>query len=174
MPGTPRPVVDPRFGPLWTPIAQGIQLLNQQAARIIASKQNQILPDQYGNAVQLSGSLDQIVTEGASFGQPGVQIWSGFSAGASGLAVVNVFVTGTITLTAGSTSATASTSSFGNGLPIGAANVTDPSTGTPTPAITPGTVVSSGGGTTSLVLSLPAAETGTGLYCVQVGWDQLA
>lgn len=176
MAGTPQPVG--KNGPLpafWNATFQAINQNTQQNVAQMSGRNQGIVVDQYGNALEIYGSnLDQVVTLGAAFTIPGVLIWTGFGPGSAGRAVINVFVTGTITLTKGSTAATASTSSFGNGLPIGAADVTDPTTGFATPAITPGTTVASGGGTTSLVLSQAAAESGTGLLCIQASWSLLS
>jgi hypothetical protein len=160
MPGTPRPVVDPRFGPAWTPIVQNAQATKQQAAAL----------------------ADQIIIIGASFMQPGVQVQATLSfcnAGMLGQLAGEPFTysSGLLSVTQGATSATASTNNgFGGGVEggmvIGAANVSDPSTGIATPAITPGTTVTgvTGSGPWTIGLSEPAAETGTDIYWAACFW----
>lgn len=184
MAGVPKPVVDPRFGPAWTPIIQGQQSQKQQAAALNSGATQGNLLDQWGNTIQVSGSnLNQIVTIGASHGISGVQVGTGIQSGTAGLAVQSGPAITTITLTAGSTAATVGTvtgASLAVGQVIGAANVSDPSSGTPTPALTPGTTIATLSGS-SVTLSQPAAESGTALYCAasrfilqqDTGWQLL-
>jgi hypothetical protein len=167
MPGTPKPVVDPRFGPAWTPVLQNAQANKQQAAALNSGAAQGNLLDQYGNTIQVSGSdLNQIVTIGATFGQSGVQVSTGLPSGTAGLAVQSGPTTTTITLTQGSIAATvgAVAGALAVGQVIGAANVSDPSSGTATPAITPGTTIAAVSGS-SVTLSQGAAESGTSLFC---------
>lgn len=168
MPGSPKPVIDPRFGPAWTPPIQALQAQKQQALGLNAGATQGNIPDQWGNITQLSGSnLNQTVTIGASHGVAGVQVGTGIPSGTSGLAVQSGPAITTITLTKGSTAATVGTvigAALSPGQVIGAADVSDPSSGTPTPAITPGTTIDAISGT-SVTLSEPAAESGVGLYC---------
>jgi hypothetical protein len=182
MPGTPRPVVDPRFGPAWTPIVQNAQATKQQAAALAGGAQSTNIVDQYGNTVVIMGQLDQIIIIGASFMQPGVQVQATLSfcnAGMLGQLAGEPFTysSGLLSVTQGATSATASTNNgFGGGVEggmvIGAANVSDPSTGIATPAITPGTTVTgvTGSGPWTIGLSEPAAETGTDIYWAACFW----
>lgn len=168
MPGTPKPVVDPRFGPAWTPVLQNAQANKQQGAALSSGATQGNIPDQWGNTIQVSGSnLNQIVTIGASFGVTGVQVSTGLPAGTSGLAVQSGPAITTITLTQGSTAATVGAvtgATLSLGQVIGAADVSDPSSGTPTPALAPGTTIFRVSGT-SVTLSQGAAESGTSLYC---------
>lgn len=173
MPGTPRPVVDPRFGPAWTPILQAAQNAKQQTMALNSGAQSINIVDQYGNTLEIAGSnLNQIITRGAAFMQPGVLLGTGFSSGTAGRAAVHTELITTVTLTAGSTAATLGSAALGT-LPIGAADVSDPSTGLATPAIVPGTNAIATG-STSITLSHPAAESGSGLYCVLAAWDLFA
>lgn len=190
MPGTPKPVVDPRFGPAWTPIIQGQQANKQQAAALNSGAQNTNIVDGLGNAIIIVGQVNQVVTVGAVYGQPGVQVGTGFPIPGDDPRVSptagfvanfsNSFCWGTVTTTAGSNScsftidpASPGTPGTGRQAQIGAANVSDPSLGTPTPAITPGTyvnAVSGGPSVYTVTLSQNAAETGSGLYCVICFW----
>lgn len=184
MPGTPKPIVDPRMGSHWTAIMAAIQRNGQQASNLNAgSTQGQIV-DSYGNVIELYGSdLAQQVTIGASQGVAGVQVTTGLANGIAGRAVQSGPATTTITLTKGSTAATvgAVAGLLSMGQVIGAANVSDPSTGTPTPAIVPGTTIAVVSGT-SVTLSQGAAESGTGLYCAtarfvleqDTGWQPMS
>ena len=168
MPGTPEPVGDgpngmPKF--VWA-IIQGLTRTTQATSQLNAGSTAGLIVDQYGNAVEVSGTnLNQVVTIGASHGQAGVLVGTGQSNGTAGRVKQSALHTTTVTLTKGSATATLAGSGPANGQVIGAANVTDPTTGIATPAITPGTTVSSGGGTTTLTLSAVAAESGSGLFC---------
>lgn len=194
MPGTPKPVIDPRFGTAWTPIIQNAQTQKQQAAALNSGAQSTNILDAYGNAVFLLGQLNQVVTEGATFGQAGVLVGTGFPKSGSdprvnpnaGIIGRKDIFWGTATITAGSTSCAfaadgaspvLSLSDSGSTTQIGAANVSDPSTGTATPAIAPGTYVNTISGTSpnfTLTLSQNAQETGSGLYCVICMWSPVA
>lgn len=177
MPGTPAPVGERGvLGPWWNAIMSAIQTLQGQVAALQAGAQQTNVVDQYGNVIVIVGQLNQIVTIGAAFQQPGVQVGTALPAGGqpnAGLAAQVGLIITTATLTKGSTSAAVGTSSLSNGMVIGAADVSDPSTGLATPAITPGTTISAGGGTTSLTLSQAAAESGTTLYCAACFWRSL-
>jgi hypothetical protein len=168
MAGIPKPVVDPRFGPAWTPMLQAAQAAKQQTSALNSGAPQSNLLDQWGNTIQVQGSnLAQTVTIGASHGVSGVLVSTGIASGTAGLAVQSGPAITTITLTQGSTAATVGTvtgASLAVGQVIGAADVSDPSSGTPTPAITPGTTIAAVSGT-SVTLSQGAAESGTALYC---------
>lgn len=186
MPGTPRPVIDPRFG-TWTPIIDSIKNQQQKASGLASGSQNENVTDEYGNTTGILGQLNQIITIGATFGQAGVQIatflgWRGQVASGdsrshptAGIAGVGIQGWGTMTLTAGSTTATnvaidspGGTLSVPPAYIIGAADVSDPSSGVATPAIPYYTTIQGITGPISglytFTLSNPAAESGTGLY----------
>lgn len=168
MPGTPEPTGRGPNGlpPFVWALVQAVRNQGMSISQLVAGATAGVIPDQYGNAVEVAGTnLNQVVTIGASHGQAGVQVATGIASGTAGRVKQSSLHTTTVTLTKGSTSATLAVSGAANGQVIGAANVTDPSSGVATPAITPGTTVSSGGGTTSIVLSQAAAESGTGLFC---------
>jgi len=171
MPGTPGPVgVGPSNVPaFWNAVLTAIAALQQQVNQLTSGAQYQNVVDQYGSTQYVIGSLNQVVVIGAAFGQAGVQVGTALPAAGKpnvGIAKQTNLATTTVTLTKGSTAATvASGAGITNGMVIGAANVSDPSSGVATPAITPGTTVQSGGGTASLTLSQAAAESGTGIYC---------
>ncbi len=174
MPGTPAPVGPD--GPMPTFISsmlQSIKNLQKQVSGLTQGAQQTNIVDQYGNTLLVVGQLNQTVTIGAAQGQAGVQVGTALPASGKpnvGLAIQQSLVTTTITTTSGSTSATvASATGLGLGMVIGAANVNDPTSGTPTPAITPGTTISAISGTT-VTLSQNAAETGTSLYCAACWW----
>jgi hypothetical protein len=185
MAGIPKPVVDPRFGPAWTPMLQAAQAAKQQTMALNSGAPQGNLLDQWGNTIQISGSnLAQTVTIGASHGVSGVLVGTGIASGVSGLVVQSGPAITTITLTAGSTAATVGTvtgASLAVGQVIGAADVSDPSTGTPTAAIKPGTTIAAVSGT-SVTLSQNAVESGTSLYCATAtfiiqqdsGWETLS
>lgn len=124
--------------------------------------------DQWGNVTELSGAnLNQVVTIGAAYQQAGVRVSTGIASGTAGRAVLSGPAITTVTLTKGSTSATVGAvtgASLAIGQVIGAALVNDPTSGTPTSAITPGTTISNVVGT-AVTLSQAAAESGTSLYC---------
>lgn len=169
MPGYPKPVgSNAGLPPIWNATMQGIQHAQRMNAALAAGATQGLLPDQWGNATEVYGSnLDQEVTIGATHGNAGVLVRTGIAAGTSGRAVLSGPAITTITLTKGNTSATVGTvsgASLAAGQVIGAANVNDPSSGTATPAITPGTTISAVSGT-SVTLSQNAAESGTSLYC---------
>lgn len=167
MPGTPKPTIDSRYGSHWTPVVQALHFGQSQQNQANAARPQGSILDQYGNTVELWGSnLSQNVTIGASFGSPGVQVETGIASGVAGRAYQQSLATGNITTTQGSTSATLThvdSGTFANGMVIGAANVSDPMLGTPTPAIVPGTTMTVSG--TSITLSQNAAESGTALFC---------
>lgn len=166
MPGTPKPIVDPRFGAFQTTMIQAAQRQQGQAAALAAGATQGNLVDQYGNTTQVSGTnLNQTVTIGASSGQPGVLVGTGVPNGTTGTATQGALATGTITVTQGSTSATlASTISglFAAAQVIGADTIPDPTTSVLTSAIVPGTTFTISG--TSITLSQAAAESGT-VFC---------
>jgi hypothetical protein len=179
MPGTPLPVAGP-LGPWWTATLTAIQTLQQQAKALKASQATANITDAYGNTIELSGTnLSQIVTIGASFGQAGVQVGTNLplSAGIpqSGRAKQTNLATGTITTTAGSTAATlisTASGTFTSGQVIGAANVSDPSSGIATPAITPGTTFTISGA--AVTLSQNAAESGTAIFCAAANFTRIS
>lgn len=188
MPASPKPIFDARYGHL-TPIAQALQFTQQKVAQQNAGANQGMIVDSNGNCTEVYGAnLNQVVTIGSTAatggpsGKPGVSITTGIAQGVGGRAVVysgtslspRTIPTGTITLTRGSMSATlvsTLTGTFVNGLLIGAANVTDPSSGLATPAITPGTTMTIFG--TAITLSAPAVESGTGLYCAAATFQLL-
>lgn len=167
MPGTPKPIVDPRFGAFQTTMIQAAQRQQVQAAALAAGATQGNLVDPYGNTVEVSGTnLNQTVTIGAAHAQPGVLVGTGIANGITGRAIQSGLATGTITVTQGSTSATLNSTTagvFGGNTVIGAANVTDPGSGLATSAIIPGTTYTISG--TSITLSQAAAESGSGIYC---------
>ena len=180
MPAVPDPVVG-QLGAFWSGVFAAIRGNANQTSALTAGSIAGIIPDPNGNTFEVYGpNLLQTAVIGAKHGTPGVQVLTNLGSAAapvSGRAIQSQVsssptpsqvgcVTTTVTLTQGSTAATlASGTGFVNGMVIGAANVTDPSNGTATPAIVPGTTISSGGGTTSITLSQAAAESGSGLYC---------
>lgn len=179
MPATPAPVIDPRWGPHWSAVLQAMQAMQQQINQLTAGSTQGNLLDGAGNTVEVAGTnLSQVVTIGAVSGagsdaSPGVMVGTGLTG--AGRAFQQGLVTGLINLTAGSTAATLTTSptNWLAGMVIGAADVTDPTSGTATPAIVPGTTITVASGT-ALTLSQAAAETGTGLYCAACYWRTLA
>lgn len=178
MPGTPSPVgVGPNgLPPFWNAVLAAIQQEQQATNGLQAGSYQTNLVDANGNTQVVIGQLNQTVTIGAAFQQPGVQVGTALPVAGQpnvGIAWQQGLITTTITLTKGSASATVGTNSVGNGMVIGAATVADPTTGVQTPAITPGTIVQSGGGTTSITLSQVAAESGSGLYCAACFWRSL-
>lgn len=162
MPSTPNPIINPQFGPAWTPILQAAQAVKRSAANLAAANQQGSVFDQWFNCVQVGGSnLDQVVTIGAAFQQGGVEIWTGIANGTAGTAVQANLAIGTLTVTAGSTAATlthtTSGTFSGGGRPIGAidSNGND--------VLAPGTTYTITG--TAVTLSQAALESGTSLYC---------
>lgn len=185
MPGTPKPVGASGGLPVvWNAVTQKFQSLDSRVTALEGAHTPGVF-DKWGNAVEVTGSnLNQIVTIGASHTVAGVKVATGIADGTAGRAVLSGPATTTITLTRGSTSATVGTvtgASLAVGQVIGAANVNDPSTGTATPAITPGTTITAVSGS-SVTLSQGAAESGTNLYCAagryilqqDSGWIPLA
>lgn len=185
MPGTPKPVIDPRFGPAWTPIIQNAQAQKQQAAALNSGSQNTNLTDGFGNTTVIIGQITgQIITIGATAGVAGVTIQTPVFNFAvqdprlhhmMGIMGIQVGIFGTINTTSGSGTATCTvTGALGGTSPdfttyntIGAADVSDPSTGTATPALPYGTTVNGFSGTYpnyTLTLTENAQETGSGLY----------
>jgi hypothetical protein len=179
MPGTPKPVADPRFGPHWSAVLQAIQANTARTAAQASSPTRGNVFDQYGNTVELSGAnLNQIVTIGAVWGQAGVQVSTGLANGSAGRARQENLATGTVTLETGTNVATVDATvsgTFAIGQVIGAADVSDPTSGLATASIVPGTVIGSVSGAT-LTLTPPSghtdavAESGTGLYCAACDW----
>jgi hypothetical protein len=174
VPGTPQPVGrNGPFGPFWIATFTAIRNTNQQVNALTAGAQATNVTDQYGNTIQVTGpSLNQVVTIGASHGVAGVQVWTGIAAGTAGIAVQSGPATTKINLTKGSYSATLASGVTGAALTvgqvIGAANVSDPSSGVATAALTPGTTITAVSGQTSgstVTLSLEAAESGSDLAC---------
>lgn len=170
MPGTPQPVgIGPNgLPPFWNAFLQATQG-NQMAVNGLASGSSAgWVTDLNGNVTELYGAnLNQVVTIAAAHLQAGVQVATGIPNGTAGHAVQSGPAITTITLTKGSASATVGAvtgAGLSAGQVIGAALVNDPTTGTPTPAITPGTTISTVSGT-SVTLSQNAAESGTSLYC---------
>lgn len=176
MPGTPPPLVNPSMGPHWTAVLAAIQSLQQQVQALTAGATQFTIPDAYGNTTIVVGTnLAQNVTIGASHGQPGVQAGTGIAAGTAGLAFQQGLATGTITTTQGSTAATLNSTisgTFTSGQVIGAADVSDPSSGVATPAIVPGTAFTISGAT--VTLSQPAAESAAGIFCAAAFFQTLA
>lgn len=188
MPGSPAPVVDSRFGPHWTAVMQALQSLQQQVAALASGASQTVLTDQWGNAIVILGQLNQVVTIGASMANPaippiaGVQVGTGLPNAAGkpnvGIAIQQNLLTGHLTTTAGSKTATIvdGLSGLAVNMVIGAANVTDPSSGVATPALNPAlnppTSVSAISGST-VTLSQNAQESGTGLYCAACNWVSL-
>ena len=173
MPGTPEPVGSAGgLNPWWNSILSAMRASTRTDAAIIAGRQQTNTVDQYGNTLIVVGQLNQQVTIGAAFQKPGVQVTTGITSG-QGQAVQQNLALGTITTTKGSTAATLNSTAsgtFSNGMLIGAANVSDPSSGVATPAIVPGTTFTISG--SAVTLSQPAAESGTGLYCAACTWKQ--
>jgi hypothetical protein len=169
MPGTPLPVGrNGQTPPWWNAVIQSLQALQVQMNNLTSGQQQTVTTDAYGNGILVMGQLAQTLTIGAAQGQAGVQVQTGLPASGqpnAGLAVQQGLVTTRVTLTRGNAAATvASGTGLAVGMVIGAANITDPTSGTATPAITPGTTISAISGT-SVTLSQPAAESGTSIYC---------
>lgn len=174
MPATPSPVGSKGpLNPWWNAIISTLQQLQTDVTALQGGAQQTVTVDQYGNAIIVSGQLNQVVTIGASFGQAGVLVGTNLPAANNpnaGLVAQTGLVTTTITTTKGSASATVgSGTGLQSGMVIGAADVTDPTSGVATSAITPGTTISSISGT-SVTLSENAAESGSGLYCAACFW----
>lgn len=176
MPGTPQPVGrgPSNLPPFWNAVMQAITQQQQATNALAAGAQQTILVDQWGNAQVILGQLNQTVTIGASYQQAGVIVTTALPT--TGHPIVGVawqqnLITTTVTLTKGSTAATVGTNTIANGMVIGAATVVV--AGVKTATITPGTTVTAGGGTTSLTLSEPAAESGSGLYCAACNFRSL-
>lgn len=131
----------------------------------VTSLPNQV--DQYGNTITLYGNLNVTILVGGTATQTGVYVGTGLAATPGqpttpGIAVVKNLATTTITTTAGSPTATlASASGFSTNMMIGAAQVAGVS------AIVPGTYIKNLVSTT-VTLSINAAESGTSLYCAAV------
>lgn len=170
MPGVPAPVgIGPSgMPPFLNAMLQATQGTQAAVNGLAGGAPAGWVVDQNGNVEELSGAnLNQIVTIGAAHLQAGVLVSTGIASGTAGRAVQSGPATTTITLTKGSTSATVGTVTgavLAQGQVIGAALVNDPTTGTPTSAITPGTTIAALSGST-VTLSQGAAESGTGLYC---------
>lgn len=192
MPATPDPVGNNGpYGPHWNAIIGGIRAAQQQANANRAGALNMNIPDLYGNTTMIIGQITgQVITIGAAYQQPGVRVQTpvfNFAVNdtrlhpTTGIMAVNTIMFGTINLTAGSNSATCtvtSPSAFVNWGPpaptIGAANVSDPSTGIATPAIPYGTTATTTGGSYpnyTLTLSQNAEESGSGLYFTACTFD---
>ena len=188
MPGSPQPVgQNGSLGPWWNAVISALTSLQQQVASLKGgATQGPNIVDMFGNTVEVSGTnVDQTVTIGASHGQAGVQVMTAIGTPAAPIAGRAIaqnaaadvtkppWVTTTITLTKGSTTGTvASATGLANGMVIGAANVSDPSTGIATPAIVPGTTFTISG--TTVTLSQAAAESGSGLFCAACFWRLVA
>ena len=180
MPGTPRQLNDPRFGPYHTALIQGVQTANARAAASAAGSMSGYIPDRYGNIVEVYGpNLNQVVTIGAVHAQAGVQVSTGIANGTAGRASQANLARGTLTCTKNTNAATlvstvAGTGPFANGYLIGAADVSDPSSGLATPAIVPGTTMTISG--TAITLTPPSGytwavqESGTAIYCAACTW----
>jgi hypothetical protein len=170
MPGVPDPVgIGPGgIPPFWNAVLGAIKGQQQATNGLAGGAPAGWVPDQWGNVTELSGAnLNQVVTIGAGHLQAGVLVSTGIPSGTAGHAVFSGPAITTITLTQGSISATVGTvtgAALAQGQVIGAALATDPTTGTPTSAITPGTTIASVSGS-SVTLSQGAAESGTSLYC---------
>lgn len=162
MPGVPPPVIDPRLGTFWTPIVQGAKLQQSKAGALAAGATQGNLVDQYGNTIEVAGtSLAQAVTIGASHGQAGVLVGTGFSAGQGGRVVQSNLVTGTVTLLKGSTTAEIASTASGawiGGQSIGAAQ-----------GIEPGTTYTGTPGDSTITLSSAATASGT-FYAAACDW----
>lgn len=188
MPGTPKPVVDPRYGSHWTPVLQAIHFGQQQQNLSNAGRNQGNVLDRYGNTTGLNGTdLNQTVTIGAGWltsalgpypegPLAGVTVGTGLTG--SGFAVQQNLATGLITTTALSTGATITllhSGTFAANQMIGAADIADPTLGTPVPAIAPGTFIASitGTGPYTVTLSQKAVESGTQLYCAAAVFSQL-
>ena len=177
MPGSPAPVGSSGpLNPWWNSILGALRTGAQNDAALAAGAQQTNEIDQWGNTQVIVGQLNQVVTIGAAFQQSGVQVGTALpppGASSVGVATQQGLATTTIATTKGSTSATvASAAGLAKGMSIGAANVSDPSSGVATAAITPGTTISGISGTT-VTLSQAAAETGSGLYCAACFWSSV-
>jgi hypothetical protein len=172
------------MNPFWNATLQAIKTNQQRVNALTAGAQATNVTDQYGNTIQVTGpSLNQVVTIGASHGVAGVQVWTGIAAGTAGIAVLSGPSITTVSLTKGSLSATVGSvtgAALAVGDVIGAANVSDPSSGIAESAIAPGTTIDTVSGS-SITLSQGAMESGTGLYCAaakfilqqDTGWESL-
>ena len=178
MPGTPSPVGN--RGPLgawWAAILGGLESQSQRIGALEAGATQGNIVDGSGNTLEIAGTnLAQTVVIGANlYATPataGVQVGTGLTG--AGRAKQANLATGTVTTTKGSTTATlVSTASgtFTNGQVIGAANVSDPSSGIATPAIVPGTTFTISGAT--ITLSQAAAESGTAIYAAACNFTRL-
>jgi hypothetical protein len=181
MPGTNQPVG--HNGPIpawWNAVLQTMQQMQADIKALQSGQQNTLITDSNGNATVIIGQLSQTVTIGAISGQAGVQVMTNLGDPSSGqqtagLAFAQDVATGTITTTEGSFTATldsTTTGTFTNGMVIGAADVSDPSSGTATPAIVPGTTFTISG--SAITLNKAASESGTGIYCAACFWRLLS
>jgi hypothetical protein len=178
MPYPPAPVGNNGpINPFWNAIFQKMHSQGQGLAAVTQGAQQTITVDHYGNAIVILGQVNQTVTIGATHGQAGVQVGTGLPAGGApnaSLVVQRGLVTTTITTTEGNSSATVDSAvGMVAGMVIGAADVSDPSSGIATPAITPGTTIAGVSGTT-ITLSQDAAESGTAIACAACFWTSLA
>lgn len=188
MPGTPKPIIRPGFSPHWTTVIQGLEFGAMAQNMSNAGRNQGNVLDRYGNTTGLNGTdLNQTVTIGAGWltsplgpypdgPLAGVTVGTGLTG--SGFAVQQNLATGLITTTAGSTSGSITTvhsGTFAANQMIGAADIADPTLGTPVPAIAPGTYISSitGSGPYSVTLSQKAVESGTQLFCAAAVFSQL-
>jgi hypothetical protein len=173
MPGVNQPVG--HNGPIpawWNAVIQQMQQMQADIKALQSGQQNTINVDANGNAIVIIGQLSQTVTIGATSGAAGVQVMTNLSG--VGICVQQSLATGKITVTEGSTAATLDSTTGGtfvSGMVIGAANVDDPSSGTATPAIVPGTTFTRSG--SAITLSQPAAESGNGILCAACQWTSL-
>lgn len=173
MPATIKPAGS--NGPIpawWNAVLQAMQQMQADIKALQSGQQNTTLVDANGNAIVIIGQLSQTVTIGAQSGVAGVQVMTNLSG--VGVCVQQELATGTITVTAGSTAATLNSTTggtFSSGLVIGAANIDDPSSGTATPAIVPGTTFTITG--SAITLSQQAAESGSGILCAACQWTSL-
>lgn len=186
MPGTPPPAGEGpnRLPVIWNAVTQKLQELDRRLTAIEGARQTNII-DRDGNTIIVIGQLLQTVTIGASnTGTPiaGVTVQTILNLPPAGQPLVGIAVqyglaTGTMTFTQGSSTATlvstTSSNTFTVGQAIGAALVTDPTTGVATSAVQLGTTISGIPGLGVITLSQPAAESGTGLYTAAAFWNSL-
>jgi hypothetical protein len=168
MPSTPSPIVG-NMGVVWTPVVQALQTGKQKAANLAASQQQNCVFDRWMNCVEVSGSnLDQVVTIGAGHLNGGVEVGTGLASGTAGTAVQANLATGTLTVTKLSTAATLESTTagtFAEGQVIGVIDASD----TDLLGVSPATTILEISGS-SVTLSQPALDSGSGLYCAACNW----
>ena len=164
---------------LWTALIQQINGVARLASGTSTNPTRYSL-DEYQNCTAIQGSLNQVVTVGASFQQPGVLVGTGLSG--FGVAVPSAFFATTCTIaSSGSVVVTvASSAGLVNGMQFGAVagpagssvQIFPPGNGVPSSGTT--NVIGVAGFTVSLSQPavLPLEFVGVSIPCFAVSWTQ--